>query len=104
MLHCNSNCFGTLGLHAVNLIVILLHCTCPRRFGIVFLDQIRQNDMCYKFFIFFCIYEDHLVDAKLKLCKIKITAKKTSNLRYFMNVFSINKHCLQYRLSHILVI
>ena len=30
-----SNCLGTLELHVVNLIVILLHYDCPHRFEIV---------------------------------------------------------------------
>ena len=34
VLHSKSSCFGTLELHVDNLIVILLHCGCPRRFYI----------------------------------------------------------------------
>ena len=35
VLHSKSNCFGTLELHVVNLIVTLSHCNCPHRFEIV---------------------------------------------------------------------
>ena len=38
----------------------------------------------------FWIYPDHLLDTKQKPdCKIQITAKKTFDLRYFTNIFSL---------------
>ena len=35
LLHSKSNYFGTLELHVVKLIAIILHCDCPHRFDIV---------------------------------------------------------------------
>ena len=46
---------------------------------------------------YFHIYEGHLLDHKYRKtdCKIQITVKKNSNI---VNIFSINRHSLQYRL------
>ena len=59
-----------------------------------FLDQGRQNDSFAGFSCFF-IYMKIICQTPNKNfdCKIQTTFKENSN---FLNVFSINKHCLQY--------
>ena len=81
--HSKSNCFGPLEFHVVNTIVIL---------WMIILGMIR-----FAGFSFFCIYEDHVLDHKYGKtdCKIQITVKKNSSI---VNIFSINRHSLQYRL------
>ena len=48
------------------------------------------------------VFHDYLQGSKQKtymlVCKIQITANKKFSLRYFMNIFSINGWCFQYRL------
>ena len=86
-----SNSFGTLELHAVNLIVIVLCCGCPHRFDITLFLRSNQNDIFCRFFIFFAYMKIICqTPSKNSDCKTQITVKEIGYRQI------VNRLCLQY--------
>ena len=105
-LHSKSNCFATLELHFVDLIVTILHCDCPHRFDVVLFLRSNWNGMFCSFFFIFFVYMKMICQTLWRNSdyKIEITAKKSSNPRIspiVSNFLDIVANL--YRLSNFLV-
>ena len=87
--HSKSNCRGTLELHVDNLILILLHChsiVCEDLKLYYFLDQVIQNYIFFRFFIFFYIWRSFArPQIKTLIVKFRLLSKKTSNPMFFFH-------------------
>ena len=96
VLHSKSNCFATLEPHDVNLIVRL--CIVTDHTDLIlhyFLDQIKM--MFCSFSNFLQIWRSFATpQVKSLIVKLRLLSTKTP----ILECFSINRHCLQYRLPN----